>query len=295
MEPILQLPETPRPSCKVIYGDCQQILQDYAESVDVIITSPPYADARKKHYDSIHPDQYCQWFLSFHDHFFQVLKPAGSFVINIKDKVVGGVRHRYVWQTIEALCNLGWYAIDDYIWHKSNPMPGRWPNRLSDGWEYCFHLAKSKRPFFHPDGVRKPIGHWAETRLTHLTDTDQSRQNSANHSGFGRNMSKWVGKDQVFPCNVLEMPLVGKNMGHPAVFPVSLPAFFIKLLCPENGVVLDPFAGSGTTGIAAAQLNRPAILIENNLDYCQVSYQRLQQEGIPCKAVGFSPTSCINE
>jgi site-specific DNA-methyltransferase (adenine-specific) len=112
---------------------------------DLIVTSPPYADARKKHYDSILPEEFAEWFTSFHRSFYDVLKPDGSLVINIKDKVIDGTRHRYVWKTIEKLQDLGWYAIDDYIWYKTNPMPGYWPTRLRDGWEYCFHLAKSKK------------------------------------------------------------------------------------------------------------------------------------------------------
>jgi site-specific DNA-methyltransferase (adenine-specific)/site-specific DNA-methyltransferase (cytosine-N4-specific) len=70
-------------------------------------------------------------------------------VINIKDKVIDGTRHRYVWKTIEKLQDLGWYAIDDPIWYKTNLMPGYWPTRLRDGWEYCFHLAKSKKPYMN--------------------------------------------------------------------------------------------------------------------------------------------------
>jgi site-specific DNA-methyltransferase (adenine-specific) len=188
------------------------------------------------------------------------------------------VRHRYVWQMIEALSERGWYAIDDYLWQKPNPMPGYWPTRLRDGWEYCFHLSKSKRPYFNADAVRKPIGDWVESRLRNLGKNDVSRHNSVNASGFGRDISKWVGKQTVLPSNVISIPLVGKNKGHPAVFPVDLPLFFIKLLCPENGLVVDPFAGSGTTGIAALSLGRQCVLIDNNLEYCQQALERLKTE-----------------
>jgi site-specific DNA-methyltransferase (adenine-specific)/site-specific DNA-methyltransferase (cytosine-N4-specific) len=265
-------------TCTVIRGDSRVELAAFEEQADLIVTSPPYADARRNHYDSIHPDQYAEWFLSFHEPFYNALKPTGSLVINLKDKVVDGVRHRYVWQTIEALCARGWFAIDDYVWHKTNPMPGYWPTRLRDGWEYCFHLAKTKRPFFNPDAVRKPIGDWVESRLRKLGENDLSRHNSVNASGFGRDVSRWVGKQTVLPSNVLSMALVGKNKGHPAVFPVDLPLFFIKLLCPENGLVVDPFAGSGTTGIAALSLGRSCLLLDNNLTYCQEALKRLQDE-----------------
>lgn len=244
----------------------------------MIVTSPPYADARRKHYDSVHPDKFADWFLTFHEPFFNALKPSGSLVINIKDKVVDGVRHRYVWHTIEALCERGWLAIDDYIWHKTNPMPGAWPTRLSDGWEYCFHLAKSKRPFFNPDEVRRPIGDWVESRLRKLGENDLSRHNSANDSGFGRDISKWVGKETVLPSNVISRALVGKNKNHPAVFPVDLPLFFIKLMSPPDGLILDPFGGSGTTGIAALSAGRDCVLIDNNAEYCQEAICRLRDE-----------------
>lgn len=253
-------------------------MQSFRGEADLIVTSPPYADARRKHYDSIDPDSYKDWFLSFHEPFYNSLKFNGSFVLNIKDKVVNGVRHRYVWETVVALSNLGWYAIDDYIWHKTNPMPGYWPSRLSDGWEYCFHFGKSPTPIFNREDVKKPIGEWAISRLKNLSETDQSRHNSSNNSGFGRDISKWVGKRKVLPSNVLSMALVGKNKGHPAVFPVDLPIFFIKLLSQKDGLVIDPFGGSGTTGIAALTTGRNCILIDNNEMYCQEAVDRIKRE-----------------
>jgi site-specific DNA-methyltransferase (adenine-specific) len=261
---------------KIIFGDSRKVLNKLTEQVDLIVTSPPYADARTKHYDSIHPDKYVEWFLSFHEPFMKVLKPSGSLVINIKDKIVDGVRHRYVWDTIKALSDLGWYGIDDYIWHKPNPMPGYWPTRLRDGWEYCFHLSKEKKPYINFEAVKKPIGNWSQARLANLGKNDLARHNSENRSGFGRDISKWVKKDKVLPGNVLTIPLVGKNQGHPAVFPVDLPRFFIKLLTPENGIVLDPFAGSGTTGLAAFDEKRKFILIDNNKEYCIQAKKRIK-------------------
>jgi site-specific DNA-methyltransferase (adenine-specific) len=270
--------ETPATTCSLICDDSRQVLSHLQGQVDLIVTSPPYADARRRHYDSVHPDDFADWFMTFHEPFYEALKPEGSLVINIKDRVVGGVRHRYVWHTIEALCRQGWYAIDDYLWHKPNPMPGYWPTRLRDGWEYCFHLARSKKPYFDHEGVKRPIGEWAETRLSNLGDGDLSRHNSVNESGFGRDLSKWVGKETVLPSNVITSAVVGKNKGHPAVFPVELPQFFIKLLSPVGGLVVDPFGGSGSTGIAALLEKRHSVLIDNNESYCQVALERLVRE-----------------
>lgn len=265
-------------NCRIIYGDSRSVLPPLGEIADLIVTSPPYADARKKHYDSIHPDAFADWFASFHQAFYGILKPKGSFIINIKDKVVGGVRHRYVWKTIQKLCDLGWYPIDDYIWHKTNPMPGFWPTRLRDGWEYCFHLAKCRDPYLNQDAVKIPTGKWAGVRLANLNGKSLDRHNSENASGFGRDLRKWVGKDKVLPSNVLSLPVVGKNLGHPAVYPTALPSFFIKLLTPSDGLVVDPFAGSGQTGIAALQLQRNSLLIDNNLLYCETAAVRIKEE-----------------
>ena len=265
------------PNCEIICGDSRKVLAEFEGQVDLIVTSPPYADSRRKHYDSIHANRFAEWFLTFHQPFYDALKPNGSLVINIKDKVVNGVRHRFVWHTIQALCERGWLSIDDYIWHKTNPMPGAWPARLRDGWEYCFHLAKSTRPFFNPDAVKIPVGNWVISRLANLGENDLARHNSVNASGFGRNISRWVGKKTVLPSNVLSLALVGENKGHPAAFPRDLPLFFIKLLCPENGLVVDPFAGSGTTGIAALSSKRRCVLIDNNPNYCELARRNLRR------------------
>jgi site-specific DNA-methyltransferase (adenine-specific) len=259
-------------------GDSKQILKKYpAGFFNLIITSPPYADARKKHYDSIETTKYDDFLLKFHDQFWRVLDDEGSFILNIKDKIVNGVRDRFVWRTITKLSALGWNCIDDYLWIKPNAMPGFWPNRLRDEWEYCFHLTKKKKFKMYQDAVKKPIGDWADKRLAKLNGKSAVRHNSENDSGFGRDLRKWVDKNWVLPGNTVSVPLVGKDMGHPAVFPVALPEFFIKLFTKENDRVLDPFGGSGTTGLAAARLNRNVVLIDNKLKYIKVMEERLKE------------------
>jgi site-specific DNA-methyltransferase (adenine-specific)/site-specific DNA-methyltransferase (cytosine-N4-specific) len=99
-----------------------------------------------------------------------------------------------------------------------------------------------------------------------------------NDSGFGRDISRWVGKETVLPSNVISGAVVGKNKQHPAVFPISLPLFFINLLSPEKGLVVDPFGGSGSTGIAALAANRNCVLIDNNESYCGVAIERIIRE-----------------
>lgn len=262
---------------QIIHGDSRNVLSDFIERADLIITSPPYADARKKHYDSALPDNYPEWFSSFHDAFWNALKPSGSLVINIKDKVVDGTRHRYVWHTIERFAALGWHCVDDYVWVKKNAFPGRWPNRLKDAWEFCFHLAKTKRPYFNPEAVSIPLSASSRKKLERISPADNKRIYSATGSGFNKNMANFLRRERALPTNVLQLAVESHNQKHPAAFPVGLPAFFIELLSPPQGFVIDPFCGSGTTGVAAAKLGRQCLLIDNHQGYCQVASQRLQQ------------------
>lgn len=263
---------------EILLGDSREVLKRFPDGYfNLIVTSPPYADARKKHYDSIRSDNFSEFMLGFHDEFWRVLADDGSFVLNIKDKVVNGVRHRYVWHTIEAFSKKGWNCIDDYLWIKPNAMPGYWNTRLRDEWEYCFHMTKGKKFAMYQDAVRKPLGNWAEKRLANLTGKSTKRHNSENNSGFGRDLRNWKNKKMVLPGNTVSVALVGKNMGHPAAFPVGLPEFFIKLFTKIGDNVLDPFAGSGSTGVAAKMLGRNVVLIDTKREYVKVMVERLRR------------------
>lgn len=260
-------------------GDAREVLKQYPDGYfDLIVTSPPYADARKKHYSSIGTSEYPDFFASFHDQFWRVLNDEGSMIINIKDKVVDGVRDRYVWKTILKLNDLGWRSVDDYIWTKPNAMPGHWRNRLRDEWEYCFHLTKQANFKMYQEAVKKPVGAWAKPRLKKLTGKSAIRHNSENASGFGRDLTNWLGKDYVLPGNTLSAAVVGKNMGHPAVFPPALPEFFIKLFTQAGNKVLDPFAGSGTTGFVSKNLGRECVLIDNEPKYVELMQAKFDNQ-----------------
>lgn len=266
-----------RLTTSLLCGDSREILKQFPDGFfNLIVTSPPYADARKKHYDSINVDHFPNFFMSFHEQLWRTLADDGSFIINIKDKVVDGVRNRYVWKTILALEEAGWRCVDDYVWHKPNAMPGYWKNRLRDEWEYCFHLTKNKDFKMVQSAVRRPIGEWAEKRLAKLNGKSNARHNSENESGFGRDLRAWMDRDTVLPGNVVSIPLVGKDMGHPAVFPVQLPEFFIKLFTDEGDNVLDPFGGSGSTAIAAELNKRNVVSIDNQSKYIEIAWQRLE-------------------
>jgi DNA modification methylase len=116
-----------------------------------------------------------------------------------------------------------------------------------------------------------PVGDWAKSRLKNLSETDKIRDNSKVGSGFGKNVSAWVGRDLVYPTNVLHMASECGNKQHSAVFPKELPEWFIKLFTRPGDWVLDPFVGSGTTCVVAKELDRNSIGIEIKEDYYQLA------------------------
>ncbi len=267
----------PHPWLNHIYcGDCREILPTFEpESIDLIVTSPPYADQRKHTYGGVHPDKYVEWFLPISAELLRVLKPTGSFILNIKERVVDGERHTYVLELILAMRRQGWLWTEEYCWHKKNSYPGKWPNRFRDSWERCLHFTKRKRFAMYQEAVMVPVGDWAKTRLKSLSETDRRRDESRVNSGFGKNVSRWVGRNKVYPTNVLHMATECSNRAHSAVFPVALPEWFIKLFTVEGDVVLDPFMGSGTTAVAAKGLGRHYVGIEVVADYCEEAEERL--------------------
>lgn len=263
----------------IIVGDCEQVLDALPdECVDLIVTSPPYADQRKSTYGGISPDHYVRWFMSKADRFQRVLKPTGTFILNIKERVVEGERHTYVMELVIEMRRHGWLWTEEYMWHKKNSHPGKWPNRFRDNWEHLFQFNKSKKFKMFQESVMVPVGDWAESRLKKLSETDKKRDNSRVGSGFGKNISNWVGRDMVFPSNVLHMATECYNRQHSATFPVALPEWFIKLFTEEGDLVLDPFNGSGTTCVAAKRLNRRFLGIDTNEDYCRIALERLLKE-----------------
>lgn len=253
---------------RVTLGDCREILRQIpAQSVDLVVTSPPYADSRKNTYGGIHPNNYVEWFMPVAGELRRVLKDEGTFILNIKEKVVECERHTYVLELILALKKQGWLWTEEYIWHKKNCSPGKWSNRFRDAWERCLQFNKQKRFKMYQEAVMVPTGDWAKTRLKRLSDNDKVRFSSQVGSGFGKNISNWVGRDLAYPTNVLHLATECGNKNHSAAFPPALPAWFIKLFTEENAVVLDPFVGSGTTCVAAYELNRSYVGIELKEEY----------------------------
>ena len=130
----------------IYLGDSKEKLKLLPDnSVDLIMTSPPYADQRKNTYGGIHPDKYVEWFLPISKQLLRVLKTRGTFILNIKEKVVNGERSTYVMELIIAMRKQGWLWTEEFIWHKKNSYPGKWPNRFRDSWERLLQFNKEKK------------------------------------------------------------------------------------------------------------------------------------------------------
>ncbi|MGH3301323.1 MAG: DNA-methyltransferase [Streptosporangiaceae bacterium] len=259
-----------------------------SESVDLWFTSPPYADARA--YSRIHPDRYVQWFLPYGKLMLEATKETGWLVLNIKNRVaksgpLQGQRHPYVYQLVVALQQQGWRWLETYIWHKPNAVPGKFGPRTKDGFEYVYAFAKGARPHFDLDAVRVPYKTTPEEIERRKLDKLGRRNTDA---GFGRDRTTTYLHGGADPGNVVSVPQTYNQHkgagGHTAAMPERLAEFFIKACSPEDGVVLDPFAGSGTTAVAARRNGRRAGGLEIHKAFVDAARDRLpvdEPDGIP--------------
>ena len=274
---------------KIYNDDCINILKKIPDnSIDLIVTSPPYAGKRgTNQVEKIPIKDYVKWFLPISLGLLRILKPTGSFVLNIKEPAVKHERSTYVIELILRMREQGWYWTEEYIWRKNTSFPGKWSNRFRDAWERCLHFTKNTEFKMNQEAVMVPMGDWAKSRfmknngtvkkkVRELAKADRIRRTSNSKSGLARNVSKWINRDMVFPDNVLEFAVVNNNKKHSAAFPDTLPEWFIKLFTDTGDVVLDPFIGSGTTAISAIKLDRHYIGIEKQRKYWRVANKNIK-------------------
>lgn len=154
---------------KLILGDSKDKLREIeSDSIDLILTSPPYADSRANTYGGVKPDDYVEWFLPISVELLRILKSDGTFILNIKEKVVNGERHTYVLELIIAMRQQGWLWTEEFMWHKKNSYPGKWPNRFRDSWERLLQFNKTRRFKMYQEAVMVPMGDWPKARLKTL-------------------------------------------------------------------------------------------------------------------------------
>lgn len=266
----------------VVPGDSLDLLPRLAAgSVDLFFTSPPYADQRG--YSRIHPDRYVEWFTPFARAMLAATSETGSLVINIKNRVANrgelkGQRHPYVYQLVLALQEMGWRWVETYIWAKPNAVPGRFGPRTKDSFEYVYHFARGPKPHFDLDAVRVPYKADSAEIARRKLDTLGRRNTEA---GFGRDRTKTYLLGGADPGNVVSVPQTynqHRGVAHTAAMPEGLAEFFVRAMSPPGGLVIDPFAGAGTTVVVGRRLGRRAAGFELHAAFVKEAHRRIAED-----------------
>ena len=261
----------------LIQGDCLKEMKNIkSDSIDLIFTSPPYADRRKSTYGGTTAHKYIEWFLPFVKEFKRILKPTGSFFLNIKPHTENGERHLYVFKLVISIIeDVGMKFIDEFCWTK-NAFPGGYVGRFKNAFEPVYHFTKSKSS----DITFNPVACGTPMKAESIARTYRKQCGAPkNGSGMtGANTTNIRDLEFARPSNVIHVNNISNQFTskqeHPATFPVKLAEFFIKCFSNEDNVILDPFMGSGTTGIACLNLNRFFIGIEIKPEYIVIATKR---------------------
>ena len=281
------------PSFQVICSDVREGLSRLNDSsVDTVVTSPPYygqrdyeSDIQIGHEKTV--EGYVDTLVEIFGALRRVLRPEGTLWLNLGDKYLNGQLQGLPWRVALALQADGWVLRSDIIWHKPNAMPSAVKNRPTTDHEYIFLLTRSTKDYYYDaDAIREP----------HVTFTNQSRMKGGRKHLGKRGGTPETGKnrgnpnlhdgrwDQAFhpkgrnKRTVWSMPLSKYRDAHFAVFPESLVEHCVKAGSPHKGVVLDPFCGSGTTGLVSLRIERDFIGIDCSQRYCDMASERLRNQ-----------------
>jgi site-specific DNA-methyltransferase (adenine-specific) len=267
-------------------GDCFELIKDLPDnSVDLVITSPPYADIVNygKDISIKKPGEYCDWLLPLFNEIHRVLKPSGSFILNINDNCSNGLRNPFIYELIyrsQKETNLKFY--DTYIWHKMNGIPNGSPKRFRNNTEFIFHFVKNQKELkFHMErALKEPAKatsdrakyQWTVKNHGTIQDGERVKEKTIDYSSQLKN--------GIRPDNVFRFPTAGlardNTIRHPAPYHKELPTYFINLLTDEGDTILDVFSGIGTTGLGCNDRNY--IGFELNEKYAEFSKKRLNGE-----------------
>ena len=284
----------------ILTGDCFELIKTLEDnSVDLVITSPPYADIVNygKNISIKKPKDYCDWILPLFNEIHRVLKPSGSFILNINDNCSNGLRNPFIYELIyrsQKETNLKFY--DTYIWHKMNGIPNGSKKRFRNNTEFIFHFVKNQKELkFYMDRVLQDPKDSYSKRFDGVTQFEQSeivdgkrpivkiRKTNKQVDSTGSSCDEFVERivpEKVRPDNVFRFQTAGaardNTIRHPAPFNKQLPTYFINLLTDEGDTILDVFSGIGTTGLGCNDRNY--IGIELNEKYAEFSKKRLNGE-----------------
>jgi site-specific DNA-methyltransferase (cytosine-N4-specific) len=274
-------------------GDSLELLAELPDaSIDLVMTSPPFALRRQKTYGNVDETEYIQWIKPFGQEVFRVLKESGSFVLDLGGAYRSGMPSRslYNFRVLLAFCDeIGFHLAEDFYWFNPAklPSPIEWVNkrkiRAKDSVNTVWWFSKTEFPKADVRQVLTPYSDRMKKLIAEPERFYTPKRRPSGHdisAGFGKNNGGAI------PSNLLSLPNTDSNSNylrlcnelglerHPARFPLELPAFFIKMLTDEGDVVLDIFGGSNTTGYAAEVLKRKWLTFEMNREYLAASVFR---------------------
>lgn len=282
---------------RAVVGDAFALMGELEDgSVDLVMTSPPFALRRQKSYGNVEEADYVTWIVPFAKEVFRVLKQTGSFVLDLGGAYRAGVPSRslYNFRVLLTLCDeVGFHLAEDFYWFNPAklPSPIEWVNkrkiRAKDSVNTIWWFSKTDFP---KADVRKVLAPYSERMKKLIQDPDSFYQPKKRPSGH--DISASFGKDNggAIPSNLLSIPNTDSNSSylwlckefglerHPARFPAELPAFFIKMLTDEGDTVLDIFGGSNTTGFAAEALGRKWMTFDLYREYLVASVFRFLED-----------------
>ena len=275
-------------------GDSLELMKDIPDnSINLILTSPPFALTRQKEYGNKQAEEYVDWFLGFSKEFYRILKDEGSLVVDLGGAYLPGYPVKSVYQyelLVKLVKEQDFYLAQEFFHYNPSrlPTPAEWVTirrmRVKDSVNVVWWLSKNQFPKASNRNVLKP---YSESMKSLLKNGYQSKLRPSGHD-----ISDNFGKDNggAIPPNLLELANTNSNgkyqkkckengiKPHPARFPVEFADFFIKFLTEKNDIVLDPFAGSNATGISAENLKRKWISIELNEQYLKGSIYRFESD-----------------
>ncbi len=270
-------------------GDSLEFLNNYPDdSIDLVMTSPPFALLRKKEYGNEDQPEYIKWLMQFGRLVFKKLKPTGSFVLDLGGAYKSGVPVRSLYNfrvPIEFCDNIGFFLAEDFYWYNPSklPSPIEWVNkrkiRVKDAVNNIWWFSKTPYPKADVTKVLAPYSDRMKKLLKNPEDYYTPKERPSGHN-IGSN---FIDNGGAIPPNLLQIPNSESNSnylaickktglkGHPARFPAKLPEFFIKYLTDKGDLVVDIFGGSNTTGSVAESLKRKWISIELDPSYAAIS------------------------
>lgn len=259
----------------LLEGDCLELMKTLSDnSIDLVITSPPYADMKTYIDDKgIRPADYVAWFLPIVKEVERIIKPTGSFILNINDKVVNRFRDPYVYDLISEIHKqTGLKMFERLFWNKMKGLPNA--NRFGDRVEYVFWFVKTRTFTFKIDEMRVPYSEVSIKRMekpilkrfARVGETTETKDWKPNPLG-------------ALPTTLISISSESKRIAdsHVAVFPVPLVEYFMKGSTNENDVVLDIFMGTGTTGVACKNLKRKFIGFDKQKEYIDIAKRRIEE------------------